>query len=189
MRKTIYIIIFIFLLIGNNNYKDLNNLAIITNIGIIKNNDKYQIIYQEIIPKISNNKIKNEFKYYTNSSNSLKNAFYNLQEDITKEIYLEHLENIIIKSDDNQIIYNIDNFLKKDLDNFNIILTNNNPKEILKFSNNYKYINSIIPNNTSLRNIKKAKIDKVNIKLPVVNIKNNRLIFYKYKNIGVFNNG
>lgn len=184
MKKIIYFFIFLLLFFGSNNYQELNNLAIITNIAIEKENKIYKVTFQEIIPVKEENKITKKYKYYTNTSNTLNSAFNNLSEDITKEVYLEHLENIIIKDNNVQIVYDLSNFLKSDLDNFNIILTETNPKKILEYSDNYRYVNRIIEDNITLRSIKKAKLEHKNIKLPIVKIDNDRLIFYKYKTVG-----
>ena len=79
MKKIIYVIIFLIIFIGNKNYIELNNLAIITNISIVKEKDNYKVTFQEIIPKREDNKVVKNFKYYTNTSNSLQHAFYNLE--------------------------------------------------------------------------------------------------------------
>ncbi len=188
MKKIIYITIFLLLILGNNNYQELSNLAIITNIAIEKNNNLYTITFQEIIPKKEENKITKTYNYYKNTSSSLKQAFNSLSEDITKDIYLEHLENIIIKDDNLKIIYDLEKVLKSDLDNFNIIFSKPNPIEVLKYSSDYKYVNHLIKDNTTLRSIKKAKLEKKKIKIPIVTFKNKRLIFYKYKEVGEFKN-
>lgn len=184
MKKLIYIIIFIFLIIGSHNYKELNDIAIITNISISEKNNNYQVTLQEIIPKKEDNKIVKDYKYYTNTSSTLKQIFHKLEEDVTKEIYLEHLENIIINTTNIKIIYNLDDILNSDLDNFNIILTEDNPEKIIKYSNNYKYINSIIKDNITLRSIKKAQLENKKIKIPIIKLENNKLFFYKYKMLG-----
>lgn len=184
MKKIVIVIIFLLLFLGGNNYQELNSLAIITNIAIEKSDKNYKVTFQEVIPTKEESKIAKDYKYYTNTSNTLESAFYNLSEDITKEIYLEHLENIVIKDDDLKIIYDLDNFLKSDLDNFNIILSETDPKKVLEYSNNYKYVNNLIEDNITLRSIKKAELEHKEIKLPIVKISNDRLIFYKYKMIG-----
>ena len=81
-------------------------------------------------------------------------------------------------------VFQLEKVLKNDLDNFNIILSESNPKKILEYSNNYKYVNSLIKDNITLRSIKKAKLEHKEIKLPIIKIDNNRLVFYKYKMIG-----
>lgn len=184
MKKVIYILLFILLLINSHNYKDLNNIAIITNISIEKDKNNYKVTFQEIIPKRNDTNIKYDYKYYTNINKDLKNAFNEIDTDITKNIYLEHLENIVIKDDELHTIKKIESIINTDLDNFNIILSETNPEEIIKYSNNYKYINKIIKNNTTLRSIKKSYLEHNQIKVPVLKINNKKLVFYKYKKIG-----
>lgn len=184
MKKFLSIIILLSLIFGTNNYKELNSIAIITNIGIEKKQKSYKIIFQEIIPKQENNQIKKKYRYYINESNNLIDAFNKLDEDITKEIYINHLENLIINNNDYDFIKNLDKFFPKELDNFNIIITNNNIKEVLEYNNNYNYINKIIPDNTSLRDIKKCKLENSICKIPVIHYYNNKLQFHKYIEFG-----
>lgn len=184
MKKIILIVILLIFLFGTNNYQELNKLAIITNIGIEESNDHYKIIYQEIVPIKEENKIKKSYQYYTNQSNNLQDAFTKLNEDTTKYIYFDHLENIIINSKDNKVIDELIEYFNKDVDNFNIIFTNHNVSKILKYSNNYKYINSLIDDNISFREIKKAKLENKSIKVPVVKLDNHNLSFYKYIKLG-----
>lgn len=184
MKKVIYVIIFLLLLIGSHNYKDLNNIAIITNISIEKTKNNYKVTFQEIIPKRNDSGIIYTYKYYTNINKNLKSAFNEIDTDITKDIYLEHLENIIIKDDSLDTIKKIESILNTDLDNFNIILSETDPSEVIKYSNNYKYINKIVKDNITLRSIKKSKLEHNQIKVPIVKINNNKLIFYKYRKIG-----
>lgn len=180
MKKSIYIVIFILLLIGSHNYIDINNIAIISNIAIEKKGKNYVVTFQEIVPKRENNTIIKNYKYYSSIKTSLKQAFHGIDEDITKEIYLEHLENIVIKEDSIGVISKLDTILNNDLDNFNIILSTTNPAEAIKYNNNYKYINSIIDKNITLRKIKKAKLEQTKIKIPVIQQTNKKLLFYKY---------
>lgn len=185
MFITIFIVIFIF---GSGSYHELNKLAIITNIGILEEEENYKVIYQEIIPEKENNKIVKKYKYYENKSNNLQSAFLKLNEDTTKAIYFDHLENIIINTNNGKVIDELINYFDKDIDNFNIIFTYDNLEKIMKYSNNYKYINSLIDNNVSFREIKKAYLeDNNNIKIPVVKLSNDNLSFYKYIRLGDFN--
>lgn len=186
MKKIIIGIALCFLIFGTNNYSELNHLAIITNVGIEKNKDNYTVTFQEIVPKKQENKIIKTYNYYENSSNSIKNTFKLLEEDLTKEIYLDHLENIIIHSDDDKILSELLSYFQKDFDHFNIIYTENNPKDVMKYSSNYKYVNHLIDNNTSFRSVKKAKLEKKKINIPVVKFKDKKLIFYKYKELKKF---
>lgn len=180
MKKILYAVIFLLILIGSHNYIDINNIAIISNISIEKKDDKYIVTFQEIVPKRENNTIIKDYKYYSSTKSSLKQAFHGIDEDITKEIYLEHLENIIIKDNNLDIIDNLESIMNNDLDNFNVVISTTDPSKALKYGNNYKYINSIIDNDVTLRKIKKARLEQKDIKIPVIKQKDEKLIFYKY---------
>lgn len=183
MKKLLIFIVLIIFIFNTNNYQELNKLAIITNIGIKQEKNKYKIIYQEIIPLKEENKISKKYKYYINESNTLQDAFSKLNEDTTKYIYFDHLENIIINSN-NKILKELINIFDKDIDNFNIVYTEDNIEKILKYNNNYTYINSLIKDNISFREIKKLSLEKKKIKIPIIKLDNNNLFFYKYMELG-----
>lgn len=187
MKKLIYIIIFICLIFGTNNYTELNNLAIITNIGIEKNKDDYKIIYQEIIPVKENDRIKNKYKYYVTSGVTINECLKLLNEKINKKIYLDHLENIIINTDDKKLILNLNHIFDDEDDNFNIFLTKDNIENVIKYNSNYKYINSIVDKKITYKMIKINKSKNKDSKIPVVRIKNKNLVFYKYQRLGDIN--
>lgn len=184
MKKILYLIILLCLIFGTNNYKDLGQLAIITNIGIEKEENDYIVTFQEVIPSLSNNKVEKKYHYYVNRSNDLVHAFNSLSDDITKDIYLEHLENIMIKTKDKELIQELHKVIRSDLDNFNIILSDNNLKKVMDYRKNYKYVNAVIKDNTTLRTIKKNQLEKKSSKIPIVKLEKNRLLFYKYIKIG-----
>lgn len=188
MRKILLVIVFLCIAFGTNNYKDLNSLAIITNIGIEKENNEYKVTFQEIVPKMTEGKLTKTYNYYTNKSKNIKKAFKIIEDDITKDIYLEHLENIIIKTKDKDIINDLDNLIKGDLDNFNIILTSSNIKKVMSYRNDYNYVSKAVKDNTTLRTIKKNKLEKRESKIPIVRISDDKLLFYKYIKLGD-NNG
>ncbi len=187
MKKLIYIVIFLCLIFGTNNYQELNSISIITNIGITKNKDNYNMIYQEIIPTREDDSIKNKYKYYSTVGNSLEECMKKLDEKITKKIYLEHLENIIINTDDNKLILDFNHIFDNEFDNFNVYITYNKVKDVIKYSNNYKYINNLVDNKITYKKIKINKYENRKSMLPVIGIKNKNLVFIKYKNLGDIN--
>lgn len=187
MKKIIYIIIFLCLIFGTNNYQELNSIAIITNVGIEKHKDNYSMTYQEIIPVRENDTINNRYKYYTSTGENLEECMKKLDEKIVKKVYLEHLENIIINTDSKEIILNLDHIFSDEEDNFNIFITDNTVKDIIKYSNNYKYINSLVDKKITYKKIKINEYEHRKSLIPVIGIKNKNLIFYKYKNLGDIN--
>ena len=185
MKKRLFTtFIIILLFIGNNNYQELSDLAIITNIAITKENNNYEVIFQEILPIKEENKISKKYKKYKEKDKKLEKAFVNISNNSTKEFYLKHLENILINKDNINTINDLEKIFKDDFDNFNIILTDNNPEKILNYSTNYKHINSLIDGNCSFQNVKKSKLENKKIKLPIIKLDNNKLFLYKYIKLG-----
>ena len=169
MKKVLVILTLICFIFGTNNYIELNKLAIITNMGINYKNNNYIVNFKEILPN-------KKYKYYSTKCKNIKKCINDIENINHKNIYLNHLENIIISN--KSIIYKLKYIFKDDFDNFNIIITNN-PKKIIK----YKYISSVIPKNISYRRIKQNILENKRIKIPVVKI-NNYLKFYKYEELG-----
>ena len=111
MKKLLLIVIIVLELsiIPIPQYKELNNLAIIEDIKVIKTRNKYTITLKEIIPIKENNGINYKYKYYQDSSNTIKDAIYKLNNKTKKKLYLKKVKSLttnIINS--NNIIKELD---------------------------------------------------------------------------------
>lgn len=111
MKKIILIILIVLELsiIKIPSYKELNNLAIIEEIIVIKVNDKYTITLKEIIPIKENDGINYKYKYYKESSNSITDTINKLNNQTKKKLYLKKAKSLttnIINS--NNIIKELD---------------------------------------------------------------------------------
>lgn len=111
MKKIILIILIVLELsiIKIPSYKELNNLAIIEEIKVIKVNNKYTITLKEIIPIKENNGINYKYKYYKESSNSITDTINKLNNQTKKKLYLKKVKSLttnIINS--NNIIKELD---------------------------------------------------------------------------------
>ena len=97
MKKILLIIIILLeiSLIKIPNYVELNNLAIINSIGIIEENNRYTIILKEIIPIKSDQGIDYKYKYYKETSTSIKKAINNLTKKTKKKLYLNKTKSLI----------------------------------------------------------------------------------------------
>lgn len=127
MKKIILIILLLseLLIINIPPYVELNNLAIIEEIGVIKENNQYTLILKEVIPIKDNQGIKYKYKYYQESSTTLINAYKKLKKDTKKKLYLKKAKSLITNiSSSNKIlkilnikpssiIHTKDNILKK----------------------------------------------------------------------------
>ena len=76
-------------------YIELNNLAIIEEIGIIEKNNKYTIILKEIIPIKSNQGINYKYKYYKETASTVNKALTNLIKQTKKKLYLNKTKSLI----------------------------------------------------------------------------------------------
>ncbi|MBO5120913.1 MAG: hypothetical protein J6C28_04450 [Bacilli bacterium] len=111
MKKIILIILIVLELsiIKIPSYKELNNLAIIEEIKVIKENNKYTITLKEIIPIKENDGINYKYKYYKESSNSITDTINKLNNQTKKKLYLKKAKSLttnIINS--NNIIKELD---------------------------------------------------------------------------------
>lgn len=127
MKKIILIILLLIelLIINIPPYVELNNLAIIEEIGVIKEHNQYTLILKEVIPIKDNQGIKYQYKYYQESSTTLINAYENLKEDTKKKLYLKKAKSLItnissskeileiLNTKPGNIIHTKDNILKK----------------------------------------------------------------------------
>lgn len=124
MKKNIIIILLIFLtnIFFVPKYNELNNLAIIDNIGVSFKEDNYTIYLREIIPTKDNNKMHYEYKIYDVTTNNLDIALHLLQTKTKKQLYLKKVKSLIINTESDKItsklkikpkvIYHTNNILK-----------------------------------------------------------------------------
>lgn len=96
MKKIILIILIVLELsiVKIPSYKELNNLAIIEDIKVIKNNNKYTITLKEIIPIKENEGINYKYKYYQESSISITDTINKLNNQTKKKLYLKKAKSL-----------------------------------------------------------------------------------------------
>lgn len=136
MKKLIFIL-FIITLNGCYNYKELNEIAIISAIGIDKNNDDYIITLQVINPQI---KEENKEKYiiYKGNGKTIKDALNDAAKSISKSIYLNSVEILLINKEiaKNNIYDILETFYNENKINnlLYILITKDNSEKILSLS-------------------------------------------------------
>ena len=101
MKKVLFLIILV-LISGCYNYKELNEIAIVSAIGIDIKDNKYIITAQIINTK---DKDKVDTIIYKDNGNNINEALNNISKNISKQIFLNSIEVIIISK--NIDIYNI----------------------------------------------------------------------------------
>lgn len=75
-------------------YVELNNLAIITDIAVIEENNRYTLLLKETIPIKDDQGINYKYKYYKKTAKSLDNAYTNLQKSTSKKLYLNKVKSL-----------------------------------------------------------------------------------------------
>ena len=95
--KKIFLILFIsFLLSGCYDYNQLNDLAIISGIGIDFENDEFKVTFEVISTKKEGETSGSNSTYYiTSSGNTLVDAFTKSANKIDKVPYFEHVEMVV----------------------------------------------------------------------------------------------
>ena len=128
MKKIL--LLFIIFISGCTRYHDLSEITIIKSIGI-SYNEKY-IVYAQIIDSINKEK-KPIMKVIKEEGNTFKEAFDNLKNKINKEVYLSHIDLLVLednlKYDNYQSIINY--FINNDFRNDFYCVFSTNPEELL----------------------------------------------------------
>lgn len=156
MKKILVIIIAIITLIyvnGGQNYTELTDLAIIKSIGITYENNKYTL-YAEIIEEINQDNIP-KTKVISTTNKEIKELFNNVKLLVNKEIYLSHIDLLIIsetlKNDnyEEMIHYFLQN---KDIRNDFMCIFSNEIEEVLANSK-YDEVEELIITNKDSKNV------------------------------------
>ena len=164
MKKVIIIIIAIITLIyvnGGQNYTELNDLAIIKSIGIDYENNEYTL-YAEIIDEITKDNLP-KTKVIKSSNNNIKNVFNNIKLLVNKEIYLSHIDLLIISENLNNDNYQeiINYFLEnKEIRNDFMCVFSNEIENVLKNSK-YDEVEEIITTNKDSKNIINVTFEEI----------------------------
>ena len=164
MKKVIIIIIAIITLIyvnGGQNYTELNDLAIIKSIGITYENNEYTL-YAEIIDEINKDNIP-QTKVISTSNKEIKELFDDIKLLVNKEIYLSHIDLLIIsetlKNDNYEEIINY--FLNnKDIRNDFMCIFSNEIEEVLKNSK-YDEVEELITTNKDSKNVINVTFEEI----------------------------
>lgn len=136
--KKYLIILFSIFLVGCQNYRELNNSAIVSAIGIDKEDNSYKISVQIVNTEKSNDeqeKMNNPIVYSSNGTN-ISDALNNINLKSPNMLYLGHLQLVLISENiaTNHISEITDYFLRSNEinKNFTILVSkDNNPEEIL----------------------------------------------------------
>lgn len=156
MKKILIIIFTIFFTIfttGCKHYTELNDLAIIKSIGITYSNNEYTL-YAEIIDEVNEDKLP-ETKIISEKNKNIKELFNNIKLLVNKEIYLSHIDLLIISETLNNDNYQeiIDYFLNNnDFRNDFLCVFSEKIEDVLKNSK-YDEVEELITTNKDSKDV------------------------------------
>lgn len=192
-------ILFILLLSGCSDYKELNNLAIVNTIGIDKKDNNYKLC----IEVLNTDKENGKNKIYYSTGKTINEAINKVNNKSPKIIYGGHLDKIIVSKDilNDKKIDIVDSFFRltevkdefdffvtKDNDACDIVkslskLPNNSSSRLQKNSKENRSTSSYTNIDVFISNYLKTGIDPV---ISVLNIKDNEVYI---DNIAITKNG
>lgn len=150
MKKIIIIVLLSFLLCGCYDYKEINELAICSGLGIEKRDDIFHVYLQVINTNsfdAKSSKNESPFILYDGTGKTIYEAIKNISTKVPKKIFTHHLKIIIIDKSLFNEMENIINFLMNDLEiNLNLSIATTmdySPKEILETIMSSEKVNSI----------------------------------------------
>jgi len=158
--KKYFLILIILLITGCKNYNELNDLAIIKNIGIKYDNN--YTLYALIIDEINKDNVP-KTKIIETSGKTINEVFENIKLIINKEIYLSHIDLIILDENiNNKNLKEIINYFlhHKEFRNDFLTVISDNIKDVLEKSK-YDEIENIIITNRDSKKIIKISFEEV----------------------------
>ncbi len=183
MKKIMIIFMLCLMTTSCLGYNDLNNLMIINNFYLSKNNN-YTLILNEITEQKEQLDISKKYKKTTISCKTIKTCF-NSFKNLPRKVYLSHLDNILLDknltADDLVKLIKILNNYKELREDFYIVYLNNkNYKDII----NNKSLQTYLKNKSktiTFYDLKKSYITKSKIKIPIIKKTINEVKIIDYK--------
>ena len=100
MKKILILIIMIFLLSGCYDYNELNDIAIVSGVGIDYKDDKYSVTFEIISTKKSGDSSGSSSSYTASSeAETITEAFLKIGNSLDKVAYYDHIEMVIISEE------------------------------------------------------------------------------------------
>lgn len=129
LKKILILIISLILVTGCTSYNELNDLGIVSLLGIDYQDDNYQVYVTIMEGTQDDGTLEKTQVVYHSSSPSLEEAFQKIMLQSNKKIYLSHIDLLILTEDliNNKLKETLNNFLTNNeyRNNFNIIFASN----------------------------------------------------------------
>lgn len=198
MKKIILLISFILILSGCYDYKELNDMSIVSGIGIDFINDEYIVSLEITKSSKDGSSTEIETNVVTGNDSNISNAFNKAMNMTDKEVYLEHVELLIISTElaEYGISDVFDYIVRNTTINSNyFVVIGDNPKELLSTTMENKSMSQVIVDtvsytqgDTSIDDLdimaSKFITNKEDIALPYVSLDDNSI---NYSDIVYFN--
>lgn len=108
----IFILLLPIIILGNPEYVELNDLAIIRGVGV-SCQEEVSLYLQEIIPIKGDSGISYDYEYYQADGKKLENAYQKLEEKTKKKLYLSKVDYLV--TDCKKSAFILDEFCLKDI--------------------------------------------------------------------------
>ena len=135
MRKILLLLLLlpIILITGCSSYTELNDLGLVSLLGIDYKNEKYQIYVTIMEGSQDDGTLEKSQTYFYSEATTLEEAFQKITLQSDKKIYLSHIDCLLVTEDliNNKLKNMIFNFLNNNesRNNFNIVLVKNEIKD------------------------------------------------------------
>lgn len=198
MKKIILLISFILILSGCYDYKELNDMSIVSGIGIDFINDEYIVSLEITKSSKDGSSTEIETNVVTGNDSNISNAFNKAMNMTDKEVYLEHVELLIISTELAEYgISDVFDYIVRDttINSNYFVVVGDNPKELLSTTMENKSMSQVIVDtvsytqgDTSIDDLDimagKFITNKEDIALPYVSLDDNNI---NYSDIVYFN--
>ncbi len=151
MKKIIILILTCFLFTGCVSYTELDDLSIVSTLGIDYQDGKYQLYVQVIQGELEDKEVEQKVFPYFGESTSLEKAFYQLYTKSSKRLYLSHMDLLILTEDAiNQKFLDIISSLLKNNEyrhNFHVVFLTTPLKDWMNANITSEEVNRLIKTN------------------------------------------
>lgn len=131
IKKLGFLSIILLFLTGCTSYTELNDLSIVSTLGIDYQDDQYQLVVNVIDGKLEEDTVEKKILTFQSQNTSLEKAFHDIYLKSNKRLYLSHLDLLLITEDaiNHKFPEIIHNFLENNeyRNNFHVVLLKDYP--------------------------------------------------------------
>ena len=148
MKKIAFLLFFMIFITGCSSYTELNDLGLVSLLGIDYQDNNYQVYVTIMEGKQDDGTLEKTQAYFHSEASTLEEAFQKITLQSNKKIYLSHVDALLVTNDliDNRLKDTISNFLNNNesRNNFNIVLVKNEISDFFDKEVTAEQINKLI---------------------------------------------